>query len=85
MHGIDTECIQYVVSEVLECISHESHIEYILQFVVLSPCLDFECLLQFHHVIIFILWHHLTLHIINALLTECMRVLFKDEYDLMIV
>ena len=70
MHGIDTECIQYGVSEVFEYISHESHIEYIAQLILFTPCLDMECLLQFHHVIIFILWHHLTLHIIIILLAR---------------
>ena len=67
MHGINTECLQCGVSEVFKCICHENHIEYIVQFVVFTPCLDIECLSQLHHVIIFILWHHLTLHIINAL------------------
>ena len=67
MHGINTECLHCDVSEVFKCIRHESHIEYIVQFVVFSSCLDIECLPQFHHVIIFILWHHFTFHIINAL------------------
>ena len=70
MHGINTKCLQYGVVEVFECIGHKSHMDYIVQLVVLSRCLDIECILQFHHVIIFILWHHLTLHIINALLTR---------------
>ena len=69
MHGIDTECIQCGISEVLERIGHESHIEYIVQFVVFTPCLDIECILQFHHVIIFILWYHLSLHVVDALLS----------------
>ena len=38
MHGINTECIQCGVSEVFECINYESHIEYIVQFVVFTPC-----------------------------------------------
>ena len=70
MHGINIECLQWGVSEVFKCISHESHIEYVVQLVVLSPCLDIKGLLQLHHVIIFILWHHFTLHIINALLAR---------------
>ena len=39
----------------------------LVQLVVLSPCLDMEGLPQLHHVIIFVLWHHLSLHIIDAL------------------
>ena len=70
MHGISSKCLQCGVSEVFECISHESHIEYIVLLVVFTPCLEIECLPQFHHVIIFILGHHFTLHIINALLTR---------------
>ena len=70
VHRINTECIQCGNAEVFECISHQSHIEYIVQFVVLSPCLDVECLPQLHHVIIFVLWHHFSLHIINALLAR---------------
>ena len=64
MHGINTKCLQCRVSEVFESI------EYIVQFVVLSRCLDFECIPQLHHVIIFILWHHLILHIIITLLAR---------------
>ena len=67
VHGINTECIQCRISEVLEYISHESHIEYIVQFVVLTPCLDIKCALQFDQMIIFTIGHNLTLHIINAL------------------
>ena len=51
MHEINTECLQRDVSEVFKCISHESDIEYIVQFVVFTPCIDIECILQFHHVI----------------------------------
>ena len=83
MHGINTECLQCGVSEVFECISHESHIEYIVLLVVFTPCLDIECLPQFHHVIIFILGHHFTLHIINALLARGNKGVFKESYDLM--
>ena len=67
MHRINTECIQCGISEVLKCIDHESHIEYIVQFVVLTLCIDIECIPQFYHMNIFILRHHLTLHIINTL------------------
>ena len=70
MHGINTECLQCGVSEVFECISHDSHIEYMVQLIVFTPCLDIECISQFHHIIIYILWHHLTLHIINTLLAR---------------
>ena len=70
MHGIGTECLQCGVSEVFECICHESHIEYIVEFVVLTLCIDIECIPQFYHVIIFILWHQFTLHIINTLLAR---------------
>ena len=70
MHGIHTECLQCSVSEVFKCIGHESHIEYIVQFVVFTPCLVIECISQFHHVIVLVLWHHLALHIINALLAR---------------
>ena len=68
MHGINTKCLQCGVSEVFKCIIHESHIEYIVELVVFTPCIDIECLLQFQHVILFILGHHFTLHIIDALL-----------------
>ena len=39
MHGINTECLQCGISEVFEYISHESHIDYIVQLVVFTPCL----------------------------------------------
>ena len=68
--GSTIECIQCGNAEVLECISHESYIEYIVQFVVLTPCLDVEGLPQLYHVIIFVLWHHLSLHVIDALLAR---------------
>ena len=70
MHWINSECLQCSNAEVFECISHESHIEYIVQFVVFNPCLDIEGLPQLYHVIIFVLGHHLSLHIINALFTR---------------
>ena len=44
MHGINTECLQCGVSEAFECISHESHMEYIVQFILFTPCLDIECI-----------------------------------------
>ena len=50
------------------CISLLLCLKYTLvQFVVLTPYLDMGGLLQLHHVIIFVLWHHLSLHIIDAL------------------
>ena len=70
VHRINTECLQCGNTEVLECISHQSHIEYIVQLVVFTPCLDIESLPQLHHVIILVLGHHLSLHIIDALLTR---------------
>ena len=70
MHGINTKCLQWGNSEVLECISHESHIDYIVQLVVFTPCLENECVPQFDHVFVLVLWHHLTLHIIDALLAR---------------
>ena len=70
VHGINTECVQCGNAEMLECISHESHIEYIVQFVVFTPCLNIEGLSQLYHVIIFVLWHHFSFHIINALFTR---------------
>ena len=67
MHEINTEYIQCGVSEVFKCIGHENHIECVVQLIVFTSCLDIEGFPQFHHVIIFIMRHHFTLHIIITL------------------
>ena len=70
VHGIDTEGLQCGVAEVLECIRHESHIEYVVQFVVFTLLLDIQCHPEHDYVLILVLKYNLAFYIINALFTK---------------